>query len=402
MNFLDSRTMSTKVSKSPKILIVDDNPRNIEVVASLLSGYNYSIEFAMSGEQAMEWVEKTSFDLILMDIMMPGINGYEACLEIKKKPSYKDIPVIFLTAKTDTESLAKAFEAGGVDYVSKPFRSVELLARVATHIELKQKRVELNELNLSLEKKVRERTRKLEEANRKLSVALKDLKELDTTKTDFLHMVSHELRTPLNGILSGLELLKMHEFPEEIKEYLEILDASTRRLEKFSYQALNISELQTRGARSLKMETFPLSGFLKTLLTGYRKSNHLEAGSLSFHSQAEGVKIKADRSYLQKAFAIILENAFEYSGGQWPVTILLEKAKGKLICTIHDRGTGFPDSMLKESMLSFSPGVRHTDRKTGLNLHFVQMIMRLFKGSLQLSNDQEGGATVRLIFPAIS
>ncbi len=394
--------MSTKEERNTKILIVDDNPRNIEVVAGLLSGQNYAIEFADSGEQALEWTAGTVFDLILMDIMMPGMNGYETCRKIKEKDVYKETPVIFLTAKTDTESLAKAFAAGGVDYIEKPFRAEELLARVATHIELKQRRQELKLLNDLLEKKVRERTRELEEANKKLTIALKDLQKLDATKNDFLHMVSHELRTPLNGILGGVELLKMHDLPGELNEYLEILDVSTRRLEKFSYQALNISQLQATGLAALKLELFSLPEFLQDFLKRFRKEQGVAASQLLFSSTVNTGTVKADSKYLDKLCRIILENALEYTGNRFPVRVTLKKEQGKFVCAVQDKGPGFPQSMLEASMLSFTPGIRHSDRKTGLNLHFARMIIHYFEGELQLSNTREGGALVRLIFPVFS
>ncbi len=390
--------MSTQKSSPQKILIVDDHPRKMEVFANLLSGQDYEIEFASSGEEVLEWVEKALFDLILMDIMMPGMNGYEACRKIKEKNNYKDVPVIFLTAKTDTESLAKAFEAGGVDYVSKPFRPEELLARVATHLELKQRREELKELNAHLEEKVRERTRQLQEANAKLSIALKDLRELDTTKNDFLHMVSHELRTPLNGILGGVELLKMHDFPDDIKEYLEILDISTRRLERFSYQALNISELQTRGDKIMKMADLSFSPFLEGFVSEYCEENDLPEDKLQFHSGAINGHIKADPGYLKKVLTIFIENALEHAAPQ-PVQLRLTKEKEKLVCLVLDHGPGFPAAMLQESMHSYKPGIEHKDQKTGLNLRFAQMIMQYFHGEIELSNAKEGGAVVRLVFP---
>lgn len=391
--------MNTKQNKSKKILIVDDNPRNVEVVASLLSGQNYEIEFASSGEEGLEWTDSTSFDLILMDIMMPGMNGYEACRKIKEKNGYKDVPVIFLTAKTDTESLAKAFDAGGVDYVSKPFRPEELLARVATHLELKQRREELKELNAHLEEKVRERTRQLQEANTKLSIALKDLKQLDKTKTDFLHMVSHELRTPLNGILGGVELLKMHDFPEDIKEYLEILDVSTQRLEKFSYQALNISQLQTRGTEMLQMNKIILSDFVHVFVGEYVESGKIHPDRVEVITDSPQGVVIADNNYLRNALEIILENALQYAPDDFPVRIFIDEQPGKIVCTIKDNGPGFPAAMLEASLLSFSPGVEHLDQRTGLNLHFAQMIMHYFGGELQLSNAKEGGAIVKLTFP---
>lgn len=119
------------------ILIVDDEPKNIQLLGNLLEENGYDIEFAMDGEGAIKWLEKKNFDLILLDIMMPGMDGFELCEKIKNNISLMHIPIIFLTAKTDTEDILKAFEMGGSDYVTKPFRPLELLARVKQQVEMK-------------------------------------------------------------------------------------------------------------------------------------------------------------------------------------------------------------------------------------------------------------------------
>lgn len=120
-----------------KILIVDDAPKNIQVVANLLGEEDYDISYATNGKQALGHIEETEFDLVLLDVMMPGMNGYEVCREIKKGKRHSDLPVIFITARADEESVVEAFDAGGQDFISKPFNSAELMARVKTHLKLK-------------------------------------------------------------------------------------------------------------------------------------------------------------------------------------------------------------------------------------------------------------------------
>ncbi len=120
-----------------KILIVDDSPKNIQVVAHLLADQAYDISYATSGLRALDMLQENRFDLVLLDVMMPGMSGYDVCREIKRDNLAGDIPVIFLTAKTDEQSLLEAFEAGGQDYVTKPFTAAELLARIKTHLKLK-------------------------------------------------------------------------------------------------------------------------------------------------------------------------------------------------------------------------------------------------------------------------
>ena len=119
------------------VLAVDDKPQNLQFLGKLLSDNGYEVALAQSGSQALGFVRKDEPDLILLDIMMPEMDGYDVCRALKGDFSTRHIPVIFLTAKTDAEDVVKGFEAGGVDYVTKPFNSAELLARIKTHIELK-------------------------------------------------------------------------------------------------------------------------------------------------------------------------------------------------------------------------------------------------------------------------
>ncbi len=119
------------------ILIVDDNPENRKVLGNLLVNEDYEVGVANDGFQALEFLKNSLPDLILLDIMMPGMSGFEVCEKIKSNKSFQHIPIIFLTAKNSTEDIVKGFDVGGVDYVQKPFNSKELLARVKTHLELK-------------------------------------------------------------------------------------------------------------------------------------------------------------------------------------------------------------------------------------------------------------------------
>ncbi len=120
----------------PLILIVDDNPQNIQYLGSLLTEEGYDLGVAKNGAKALEFVYKRPPDLILLDIMMPEMDGYETCEKLKKDKTVSHIPVIFLTAKTETKDIVRGFQVGGIDYVTKPFISEELLARVRTHVEI--------------------------------------------------------------------------------------------------------------------------------------------------------------------------------------------------------------------------------------------------------------------------
>jgi putative two-component system response regulator len=137
--------------RNARILIVDDTLQNIQVLGTILKGKNYQINVARNGIEALDMVERARPDLILLDVMMPEMDGFETCRRLKKSPDTRDIPIVFLTAKTETDDVVKGLELGGVDYVFKPFTATELLVRVDTHVSLHQ-------LRQDLEQRVRERT----------------------------------------------------------------------------------------------------------------------------------------------------------------------------------------------------------------------------------------------------
>lgn len=163
MNDLD---FSQKENNKFKILIVDDAPKNIQLLANILSKESYQLGYAQNGMQALEIVKKSSFDLILLDVMMPELDGFQVCHQLKSDANTKNIPVIFLTAKTDEESIIKGFESGGVDYLTKPFNSAELKIRVKTHLEASNFKKRIIEINNQLVKEIEGR----QEAELKLSI----------------------------------------------------------------------------------------------------------------------------------------------------------------------------------------------------------------------------------------
>ena len=188
------------------------------------------------------------------------------CKKIRLNPELNNVPIIFLSADTDRESILRGFEMGAQDYITKPFDSRELIVRVKTHLSLKETLEKLEQLNRSLEEKVLERTTQLKEANEKLEATNLKLIDLDKVKSDFLSLISHEIRTPLNGILGPLELLKGPLYATEIGELISILDSSVRRLERFSLDALLITRLKTRSTE-IKKERISLSTLFKNILS---------------------------------------------------------------------------------------------------------------------------------------
>ena len=183
------------------ILIVDDVIENIQVAMNILKEDNYNFSYAKNGEDALSLCKENDFDLILLDIMMPGIDGYEVCKRLHNDPKYFDVPVIFLTAKVDTDSMAHGFAVGGVDYILKPFHANELLARVKTHLELFKAKQILKHNNLTLETKMKVQTERI------LSELEENQKEMIFVLTELVESISDETGKHIRRVAEYSRLL---------------------------------------------------------------------------------------------------------------------------------------------------------------------------------------------------
>ena len=192
------------------ILIVDDAPNNIKIAASILQTRGHKLFFATDGGSALEKVKTTRFDLILLDVMMPGMDGFETCRQLKKSPESNGIPVIFLTAKTSTEDIVKGFQLGAVDYVTKPFNGSELVARVSTHLELKR-----------TENALRESETKLKEAQNLARLGWYEFKVKENTARITPEFVE-TLKLPPKLALSP--------YDEALEQYLSVVHPADRKI----------------------------------------------------------------------------------------------------------------------------------------------------------------------------
>ncbi len=371
------------------ILLVDDTPENIEILVDLLDGFDLKV--AINGKEALEtaW-EDAAPDLILLDIMMPEMDGYEACRRLRADERTKDVPVIFLTAKTQKDDVYKAFEAGGQDYVTKPFDARELTERVKTQLELKTQREALKDMNHILEEKVRQRTAQLDKAN-------KELKVLDEAKTNFLMMISHELRTPLNGIVGATYFLDDSlSADNELAEFVDMLKTSVDRLEKFSTTALLITQLNTNQLISNEEVDFAVlvQEVLANMADKFAAKNLLLQSSFT----NESCQIKGQKDLLQMAVRNILDNAVKYSEANQYIDVCVEKSGSNIIATFKDKGKGFSQEALDHLFSSFGLGEKHYDQNLGLSLKAVKSIMDAHKAIITVQNMADGGAEVKLTF----
>jgi two-component system, sensor histidine kinase and response regulator len=385
------------ITDIPVILIVDDNPQNLQVLGKQLQEQNYEIEFAIDGKAAIEWIENKRFDLILLDINMPGISGYEVCQQIRTKKDYEKIPIIFLSAETERESILKGFDLGAQDYITKPFNSRELIARVRTHLILKQSLEKLENLNKTLEQKVQERTQQLRELNTQLEATNIKLRNLDRTKSDFLNIISHEIRTPLNGIVGPLELLKAPVYANEIGDLVEMLDISVRRLERFSLDALLLTRLKTM-PKEFKKQKIILPKLIREILNEYKKIAEEKNIKTYTEFSKECNNITGETELLKKAISIILENSYHVSPIDSTVNIKTYPKDHYVICEINDQGPGFSSNVKITLDDFFTIGDNYTDNRRGIGLPIAKMIMDLHGGDIIPGDQTSGGSSLKLAF----
>ncbi|MGB4201517.1 MAG: response regulator, partial [Thermotogota bacterium] len=208
------------------IMIVDDTPANLELLAEMLHAKGYRVLQFPNGMTALHACVRVKPDLILLDIMMPQMDGFEVNRRLKTDEKLRDIPVIFISALDDTANIVQALSQGGVDYITKPFKEEEVLARVRTHLKIVFLQRQLKAHNENLEELVAKRTQQLTRAHERL-------KELDRLKDDFLSMISHEIRTPANGLLGVGELLiELCPPSENARNYEEMFRECSSRLRK--------------------------------------------------------------------------------------------------------------------------------------------------------------------------
>ncbi len=377
--------------KKRNVLIVDDVPKNIQVLGSFLARENLQIAYATNGEEALELATSNQFDLFLLDIMMPGMDGFQLCDKLKADKRTADVPIIFLTAKTDPESIILGFELGAQDYVTKPFNASELIARVRTQLELKEKTRALKELNKSLEEKVKQRTADLEFANQQLS-------RLEKAKSEFLTIISHELRTPLNGIDGLAGLLNETLLDSEQKAYLSHLSATSKRLSRFTEMALLITSLRSRNQ---KVDLFHVSLdiLIEMAIDEMEYTINDKELVIEFEPNTNHIQVLGDADLIRRCISLLIENGAQNMPSKSRMVLSIEDNKKTTTLVVKHNHIIFSPEML-EQFAVYSPEDKLTiTENLNITLTAVSLIMHVHDGKLQLSNDSnQPCSSLKLVF----
>jgi two-component system, sensor histidine kinase and response regulator len=304
----------TSRNERPRILIIDDTPANLRLLNSILIEQEYAVHPANSGEHALRFLESTTPDLILLDIRMPGLDGYQVCKQLKSNERTRDIPVIFISAADDVSDKVKAFTVGGADYIVKPFQVEEVLARVNTHLSLRglekhlevrvqERTAELLGANARLSDEIIERERRVAERTIELQLANR---ELET----FLHSVSHNLCAPLERVCDLAKSLQdnyKNQLDTNVQDHLEHIVRSTRNMETLIAAFL---ELSHTNQGELLPGAVDLSELVLSIIEDLRSQEPQRRVELSIQP---GIVAYADSLLIRIALRNLLNNAWKYS-----------------------------------------------------------------------------------------
>ncbi len=367
------------MNSKAKILIVDDLPKNIQLLGSILREKGFDIAFAKSGKEALKRVENNDFDLILLDIMMPGMDGFEVCKSLKDNDKTSDIPIIFLTAKNDTESTVKGFELGAVDYVTKPFNAIELLARVNTHLELKNK------------------TKELVDTNQRLI-------ELNSTKDKFFSIIAHDIRNPLVSFKGLTELLtkNYNDFTEEERlKFIHSMKNSAKHLYNLFENLLEWSRIQTNRTK-FSPAPFNVNPIIEQVVTLMELSAQSKKIKVVNDLPKKDIEAFGDKQMFATILRNLVTNAIKFTPGNGEITISTIPGEEYVELSVKDNGVGIPNEdqskLFRIDQHISKPGTKD-EKGTGLGLILCKELVEKNSGQIWLESEEKKGSSFYFTFP---
>ncbi len=357
------------------ILIVDDVPKNIQLLGSILKEESYDLEFATSGKEALEWLDSKQFDLVLLDIMMPEMDGFEVCRRIKENPATREVSVIFLTAKADFQSIIQGFESGAVDYITKPYNRKELLVRVKTHLTMQSQRKQL-ELTTSFEKKI-------------------------------FSIIGHDLRSPMGNIRTYIDafLTVNPKLDENVKNLLKDLYLLSDNAFNLLENLLSWAKSQSGGliCRPQNDNIVPLIRSATSLFALQAENKGIK---LSCHCDVP-VNGYFDSELISVVIRNLVSNAIKFTPHSGEVTIsshIVEEENTKsLMFKVTDTGTGMSPEIIDILMnknVHYTTYGTDNEKGSGLGLQLCKEFILLNNGSLHIESTTGVGTTFYVYLPA--
>lgn len=354
------------------LLLVDDVPTNLKVLFGYLKTCNFKVRIARDGEDALNQVELAKPDLILLDVMMPKMDGFETCRRLKANEETKDIPVIFMTALTETVDKVKGFEAGAVDYITKPIQQEEVLARINSHLMLRQ-----------LQKTLEEKNGELQQQNQELE--------------SFGHTVAHDLKNPINAIINYTEMLK-EDFGLEGEVYV-LLEKIEQAGHKMTDIISSLLLLASSRKQSVDMEIIEMSDVIHQVLQ--RLAHMSEEFDATIETPHNWHKAVGYAPWIEEVWTNYLSNALKY-GGRPPHVELgsTELEDGNIKFWIKDNGDGLDEEEQSHLFVPFTRISQVRVEGHGLGLSIIQRIVERCNGFVGVESEKGQGCTFYFTLPS--
>jgi two-component system sensor histidine kinase/response regulator len=367
------RDKNTAENPKPLIFIVDDVPGNLQVLIHILKQEEYRIAAAGNGHQALDMIPAARPDLVLLDVMMPGMDGYEVCRQLKTNPAAADIPIIFLTAKAETEDIVKGFETGAVDYVTKPFNPAELLARVKTHLELKFSREKLTDL-----------------------IAARD---------KFFSIIAHDLRNPVQNLILSSDLLRnsYDSFDEaERMDYIQGINNSANHISSLLETLLDWSRVQS-GTMELYREKIDIASLAADNINLLKENAVKKNINVSSQIPANTFAF-ADKNMIGTVIRNLVSNAVKFTnpGGEVKITAIPASTGNFIEITVSDNGIGIKEvdiaGLFRIDVHTKTRGTAN-EKGTGLGLLLCKEFIEKNKGSIKVVSTPGKGSDFTFTLP---
>lgn len=390
-------TNETAESARARILVVDDNPAGVDLMRAQLDGEGYSIDSAGDGEQALEKVSETTPDLVILDIMLPKMSGFEVCKRIKGNEATRSIPVIMVTALNDMESRAKGITAGADEFLSRPVDRSELLARVKSLLRISRLHNELAEESRT----ARESDEKLEMQQKVLKSMSAQLMQASHLKYEFIVNMSHSLRTPLNVIIGFSEMLQdelVGDLNDKQSKYVSNIRESGTELHRLIANIVDVFKLDT-GKVALETTEFMLKDTIDSVLAAYESTARDKRIEVIVEVAPEVSRICADPQKLSTVLDNLLSNAFKFTPSGGTVSVTAEECDGMVQICVADSGIGLRP---EDCERVFSEFYRVPDTGaaggagSGLGLAISRKLVLMHGGDIRA--ESEKGAGARFIF----
>src|SRR2546422_7190528 len=362
-----------QASDTGSVLVVDDDQRNVRLMESILRSSGYQVLKAYNGEDALQVVENDSPDLLLLDVMMPKMSGFELCQRLKGRYQTRLLPIILVTALNALEDKVQALEFGADDFLSKPINKVELLAKVRSVLRVK-----------GLQDELELKRAEIEATNQEL-IRMQGFKE------SMMQMVVHDLKNPLASIMGNVQLIQMQSVdltpPTRLKELLQRTQESARQLMRMILNILQIGKLEER-KMTLKLEPVVVHGMVQENVDEMMGLSARDNIRLENRVPPDLPSPRADRDLLGRVIANLLNNAFKHTAGGGRVTVDGQQEGDAVTITVSDTGEGIPEDLQPHIFEKFVAGESDTPKRmlydSGLGPTFCRLAVACYGGKIRL------------------